>query len=92
MKRVGKKPGPLSLCSFPGGVQNPLQQVLPGVLLDLAARKMVEGICENLPALPAVSGNESVLIGFTSPDRSERAGWPSPMNVAIVSLLSRRIV
>jgi hypothetical protein len=52
---------------------------------------MVEGICENLPALPAVSGNETVLIGFTSPDRSERAGWPSPMNVAIVSLLSRRI-
>jgi hypothetical protein len=92
MKRVGKNPGPLSLCPFPGGVQDPLQQMLPGVLLDLAARKMVEGVCENLPALPAVSGNESVLIGFTFPDRSERAGWPSPLNVTIVSLLSRRIL
>jgi hypothetical protein len=52
---------------------------------------MVEGVCENLPAPPAVSGNESVLIGFTSSDRSERAGWPSPLNATIVSLLSRRI-
>jgi hypothetical protein len=92
MKRVGKKPDPLSLCLGSGYRPETLRQVPPGVLLDLAARMMVEGICENLPALPAVSGTESVLIGFTSPDRSERAGWPSLMNVTIVSLLSRRIV
>ena len=30
MKRVGKNPGPLSLCPFPGGVQDPLQQVIRG--------------------------------------------------------------
>jgi hypothetical protein len=45
MKRVGIFPDPLSLRPLPSGVQDPLQQVLPGVLLDLAARKMVEGVC-----------------------------------------------
>jgi len=50
-------------------------------LLDLAARELVEGICESLVLLPRQPclGNKPVLIASTSPDRAERAGQIRPI-------------
>jgi hypothetical protein len=57
-------------------------------LLDLAARELVEGVCEDLSSW----GNEPVLIGSTSLDGTERAEWPVPLNVTVVSYLSTKIL
>jgi hypothetical protein len=86
MKRVGKNPDPLSLRPFPGDAQILLffswcyrASVRLVDLLDLAARDLVDGVCEDLVLLarqPCL-GNESVLIGSTSPERLRRQDDPA---------------